>query len=47
MGEKCTEYELTIDRLVREKTSLTADLNLWKERIQRQESDLSQVNDLR
>jgi hypothetical protein len=42
--EKCAQYELTIDRLAREKTSIAADLDMWKERIQRQEVDLSQVN---
>ncbi|CAF4268094.1 unnamed protein product, partial [Adineta steineri] len=40
--DKCTQYELIIDRLTREKTSLAADLDVWKERIQRQEMDLSQ-----
>ncbi|CAF2470353.1 unnamed protein product [Rotaria sp. Silwood2] len=43
--EKCTQYELTIDRLTREKISLTADIDVWKENFQRQEIDLSQVND--
>ena len=41
---KCAQYELTIDRLAREKTSLAADLDEWKNRIQRQEIDLSQVD---
>ncbi|CAF0773995.1 unnamed protein product [Adineta steineri] len=43
--DKCTQYELIIDRLTREKTSLAADLDVWKERIQRQEMDLSQTTD--
>ena len=43
MEDKCSQYELTIDRLAREKTSLAADLDEWKNRIQRQEIDLSQV----
>lgn len=41
--ERCSQYELTIDRLAREKTSLAADLDEWKNRIHRQEIDLSQV----
>lgn len=41
--EKAAQYELTVDRLAREKTSLAADLDEWKNRIQRQELDLSQV----
>ena len=40
---KCSQYELTIDRLAREKTSLAADLDEWKNRIQREEINLSQV----
>ena len=44
--EKCTQYELTIDRLAREKTSLATDLDEWKNRIQRQEIDLSQVRQI-
>ncbi|CAF0868492.1 unnamed protein product [Adineta ricciae] len=43
--DKCAQYELTIDRLAREKTSLAADLDEWKNRIQRQEIDLSQTSD--
>ncbi|CAF3347513.1 unnamed protein product [Rotaria sp. Silwood1] len=43
--EKCSQYELTVDRLAREKTSLAADLDEWKNRIQRQEIDLSQASD--
>ncbi|CAF3951417.1 unnamed protein product [Rotaria magnacalcarata] len=42
---KCAQYELTIDRLIREKASLTADLDVWKERIKGQEIDLSQTSD--
>lgn len=45
--EKCLQYELTVDRLAREKTSLAADLDEWKNRIQRQEIDLSQVRSSR
>lgn len=41
--EKSAQYELTVDRLAREKTSLAADLDEWKTRIHRQEVDLSQV----
>ncbi|UJR15704.1 hypothetical protein I4U23_002637 [Adineta vaga] len=43
--EKCAQYELTIDRLAREKTSLASDLDEWKNRIHRQEIDLSQTSD--
>ncbi|CAF1516206.1 unnamed protein product [Rotaria magnacalcarata] len=43
--ERCSQYELTIDRLAREKTSLAADLDEWKNRIHRQEIDLSQASD--
>ncbi|UJR30926.1 hypothetical protein I4U23_018438 [Adineta vaga] len=43
--DKCSQYELIIDRLAREKTSLAADLDVWKECIQRQELDLSQTTD--
>ncbi|CAF3414380.1 unnamed protein product [Rotaria socialis] len=43
--EKCAQYELTIDRLIREKASLTADLDVWKERIKEQEIDFSQTSD--
>ena len=43
--ERCAQYELTIDRLAREKTSLASDLDDWKNRIQRQEIDLSQASD--
>ncbi|CAF1298323.1 unnamed protein product [Adineta steineri] len=43
--ERCTQYELTVDRLAREKTSLAADLDAWKNRIHRQELDLSQTSD--
>ncbi|CAF1017364.1 unnamed protein product [Rotaria sordida] len=43
--ERCSQYELTIDRLAREKTSLATDLDEWKNRIQRQEIDLNQASD--
>lgn len=36
-----------IDRLTREKTSLVTDLELYKERMQRQEFDLCQVKILK
>ncbi|CAF3489715.1 unnamed protein product [Rotaria sp. Silwood1] len=43
--EQCTQYELTIDRLTREKISLATDIDVWKERFQQQEIDLSQTTD--
>ncbi|CAF1178007.1 unnamed protein product [Didymodactylos carnosus] len=45
LEEKCAQYEVTIDRLAREKTSLATDLDNWKNRIQRQEIDLSLTTD--
>ena len=44
--EKCSQYELTIDRLTREKISLKEDLDAWREHIQQQEIGLNQVKNI-